>query len=168
MKPILPEGSIGQHIAVLGKTGAGKTTAAKCAIVEPLLEAGRRVGVVDPTGAWWGLRTSKSGSGPGFPVLVLGGDHGDLPLPVHGGAAVARLLVEQGVNLVADTSHLTVGERTRWFIDFATTLQRTNKSPLNLVLDEAHMFAPQGKVPDPDTGKMLHAANWVGYSLLHP
>jgi hypothetical protein len=27
------------------------------------------------------------------------------------------------------------------------------------VLDEAHNFAPQGKVPDPDTGKMLHAAN---------
>lgn len=115
--------------------------------------------MVDPTGAWWGLRSSRDGKGPGFPILVLGGDRGDLPLPALGGAAVARLLAEQGVNLVADTSQLTVGERTRWFIDFAGTLYRLNRSPLHLVLDEAHNFAPQGKVPDPDTGKMLHAAN---------
>jgi len=158
-KIIIPEAALQQHIAVLGKTGSGKTYAAKGAIVEPLLERGRRVGIIDPTGAWWGLRSSRDGKGPGFPVLVLGGDHGDLPLPALGGAAVARLLVEQGVNLVADTSHLTVGESARWFIDFAGTIYRLNKTPLHLVIDEAHNFAPQGKVPDPDTGRMLHAAN---------
>lgn len=158
-KPIIPEAALGQHVAVLGKTGSGKTFAAKAAIVEPLLAAGKRVGVVDPTGAWWGLRSSRDGKGAGFPILVLGGDHGDLPLPALGGAAVARLLAEQGVNLVADTSQLTVGERTRWFIDFASTFYRLNRAPLHLVIDEAHNFAPQGKVPDPDTGKMLHAAN---------
>jgi len=158
MKP-LPDAALSQHIAVLGKTGSGKTFAAKAVIVEPLLEAHRRVLIVDPTDAWWGLRSSRDGKGPGFPVLVLGGDHGDLPLPAAGGAAVARLAVEQGVNLVACTKHLTVGERTRWFIDFAGTISRLNRSPLHLVIDEAHNFAPQGKVPDPDTGKMLHAAN---------
>lgn len=158
-KMIIPEAALHQHVAVLGKTGSGKTFAAKAAIVEPLLAAHKRVGVVDPTGAWWGLRSSRDGKGAGFPVLVLGGDHGDLPLPALGGAAVARLLVEQGVNLVADTSQLTVGERTRWMIDFAGTLYRVNRAPLHLILDEAHNFAPQGKVPDPDTGKMLHATN---------
>jgi len=159
MKAILPEQALHQHIAVLGKTGSGKTFATKVAIVEPMLATGRRVGIVDPTSAWWGLRSSSDGKIPGFPILVLGGDHSDLPLPALGGAAVARLLVEQGVNLVADTSNLTVGERTRWFIDFATTLHRLNRTPLHLVLDEAHLFAPQGKVPDPEAGKMLHAAN---------
>jgi uncharacterized protein len=159
MKNAIPELALQQHIAVLGKTGSGKSYVTKAIIVEPLLEAGRRVGVVDPTGAWWGLRSSRDGKGPGFKVLILGGDHGDLPLPALGGAAVARLLVEQGVNLVADTSQLTVGERTRWFIDFAGTLYRINRAPLHLVLDEAHNFAPKGKIPDPDTGKMLHAAN---------
>jgi hypothetical protein len=156
---LVPEAALQQHIAVLGKTGSGKTFAAKAAIVEPLLAAGRRVGIVDPTDAWWGLRSSRDGKGAGFPVLVLGGDHGDLPLPAAGGAAVARLLVEQGVNLVASTKHLTVGERTRWFIDFAGAVSRLNRAPLHLVIDEAHNFAPQGKVPDPDTGRMLHAAN---------
>jgi hypothetical protein len=158
-KPIIPDAALQQHIAVLGKTGSGKTFAAKASIVEPLLERGRRVGIIDPTDAWWGLRSSRDGKGAGFKVLVLGGDHGDLPLPANGGAAVARLLVEQGCNLVASTKHLTVGERTRWFIDFAGTINRLNRSPLHLVIDEAHNFAPQGKVPDPDTGKMLHAAN---------
>jgi DNA helicase HerA-like ATPase len=157
-KFVLPEAALHQNIAVLGKNGSGKTYAAKGSIVEPLLAQGRRVGIVDPTGAWWGLRSSSDGKGPGFSMLVLGGDHGDLPLPPNGGAAVARLLVEQGVNLVADTSQLTVGERTRWFTEFAGTLYRANKTPLHLILDEAHNFAPQGKVPDPDAGKMLHAA----------
>ena len=156
---IIPAAALGQHIAVLGKNGSGKTFAAKASIVEPALAAGKRVGVVDPTGAWWGLRSSRDGKGPGFPILVLGGDHGDLPLPPLGGAAVARLLIEQGVNLVADTSQLTVGERTRWMVEFAGAVYRLNRTPLHLVLDEAHVFAPQGKVPDPDTGKMLHAVN---------
>lgn len=155
---ILPAAALQQHIAVLGKTGSGKTYAAK-GLVEHLLSAHRRVAIIDPTGAWWGLRSSRDGKGPGFPILVLGGEHGDLPLPTLGGAAVARLVAEQHVNLIADTSALTVGEHTRWFIDFASTLYRLNGAPLTLVIDEAHTFAPQGKVPDPDTGKMLHAAN---------
>lgn len=159
MKPLIPDEALTQNIAVLGKNGSGKTYATKSAIVERLLGDGRRVGIIDPTGAWWGLRSSRDGNGAGFPILVLGGDHGDLPLPPLGGAAVARLLAVQGVNLVADTSQLTVGERTRWFTDFAGTLYRTNKTPLHLVIDEAHNFAPQGKVPDPDAGKMLHAAS---------
>jgi hypothetical protein len=158
MTAVIPDAALAQHIAVLGKTGSGKTFAIK-GVVEQLLADRRRVGIVDPTGAWWGLRSSRDGKGAGFPILVLGGDHGDLPLPALGGAAVARLLTEQGVNLVADTSQLTVGERTRWFIDFATALYRLNRAPLHLVLDEAHNFAPKGKIPDPDTGKMLHAAN---------
>lgn len=154
----IPAAALAQHIAVLGKTGSGKTYAAK-GIVEGLLESRRQVCIIDPTGAWWGLRHSADGKAAGYPVLVLGGDHGDLPLPALGGAAVARLIVEQGASLIADTSHLGVGERSRWFTDFATTIFRAIKTPLHLVLDEAHVFAPQGKVPDPETGKMLHAAN---------
>lgn len=155
----IPEAALQQHIAVLGKNGSGKTYATKAVIVEPLLAAQKHVAIVDPTSAWWGLRSSADGKGPGYKIVVLGGEHGDLPLPPLGGAAVARLAIEQRVNIIADTGNLTVGERTRWMIDFAGTIYRLNRSPLHLVLDEAHVFAPQGKVPDPDTGKMLHAVN---------
>ena len=158
MKHPIPQAAWSQHIAVLGKTGSGKTFAIK-SLVEVWLEDHRRVCIIDPTGAWWGLRSSRDGKTAGYPVLVLGGEHGDLPIPASGGAAVARLVVEQGANLIADTSNMGVHERTRWFVDFATTLFRLNREPLHLVIDEAHVFAPQGKVPDPDTGRMLHAAN---------
>ena len=60
--------------AIVGTTGAGKTFTAKSA-VEQLLELGRRVIVIDPTGAWWGLRSGADGSeNGGFPVLIFGGE----------------------------------------------------------------------------------------------
>lgn len=154
----LPAPALRQHIAVLGKTGSGKTFAAK-SLVEKLLARPQQVAVIDPTGAWWGLRSSRDGKGPGFGVLVVGGDHGDIPLPPGSGTAVAHLVAEQRVSVVIDTSRLTIGERTRWFIDFAGELYRSVRHPLTLVIDEVHNFVPQGRVPDPDTGKMLHAGN---------
>lgn len=155
---ILPEQALKQHIAVLGKTGSGKTYTAK-GIVEGLLDSQRRVCIIDPTSAWWGLRSSADGNKPGYPVVVLGGSHGDAPLPPLSGFACAELVVNNAVQVIFDTIAMTMGERTRWFTEFGGALFRLNKAPLHLVIDEAHNFAPQGKVPDPDTGKMLHAAN---------
>jgi uncharacterized protein len=54
---------------------------------------------------------------------------------------------------------MTVGARTRFFTDFAVALLRNNARPLHLIIDEAHLFAPQGRVPDPQSGRMVHAAN---------
>jgi DNA helicase HerA-like ATPase len=38
-------------------------------------------------------------------------------------------------------------------------LHRVNSKPLHIIIDEAHLFAPQGRVPDPQSGRMVHAAN---------
>jgi len=157
-KPIIPEAALGQHIAVLGKTGSGKTYAAK-GIVEHLLDQHRQVCTLDPTGAWWGLRLGSDGKSKGYDVVLLGGAHADIPLAERSGAAVARLVTEQHASVVIDTSGFTVGEYTRWFIDFAGTLYTTIRDPLHLVIDEAHYFMPQGKSPDVDAGRMLHAGN---------
>ena len=54
---------------------------------------------------------------------------------------------------------MSVRARTGFFADFAETLLQVNRGVLHLVLDEAHVFMPQGKVPDPLSGRMLHAAN---------
>lgn len=155
----IPAAALNQHIAVLGKTGSGKTYAAK-GIVESLLDDGQQVCILDPTSAWWGLRLGADGKRRGFDrIVLLGGQHADIPLAERSGAAVARLVTEQGASVVIDTGGMTVGEYTRWFIDFAGTLYTTIKSPLHLVIDEAHHFMPQGKVLSPDAGKMLHAGN---------
>lgn len=154
----LPDAALAQHVAILGMTGSGKTFTAK-GIVEALLADDRQCCILDPTGAWWGLRLGRDGKSRGHDVILIGGDHADIPLSERSGEAVARLVAEQRASVVIDTSGMTVGEYTRWFTDFGGSLYRFNRNPLHLVVDEAHHFAPQGKVPDPMTGKMLHAMN---------
>lgn len=154
----IPASALEQHIAILGKTGSGKTYAAKGA-VESILTAGGRACIIDPTGAWHGLRSSATGKSGGFPVVIFGGSHADLPLGGAHGEAIAEIIGTASTPAILDTSLMRVGERTRFFADFADALVRKNKGPLHLVIDEAHLFAPQGKVNDPQSGAMLHAAN---------
>ena len=47
----IPDAVLTQHLAVLGKTGSGKSYLTR-SIVERLLDAGRRVCIVDYTGVW--------------------------------------------------------------------------------------------------------------------
>lgn len=160
MKPILllPRAAIDKHVAILGKTGSGKTYAAK-GLVEHLLDDNAHVCIIDPTSAWWGLRAGSDGKPSRINVIIAGGDHADVPLPPTSGDACARLVSEQGANVVFDTGSMMVGEYERWFTDFAQALYATVKGPLHLVIDEAHQFLPQGKVLSPQGGKMLHAGN---------
>ncbi len=154
----IPTEALSQHLAILGKTGSGKTTAAKGA-VESLLRADKRVCAIDPTGAWYGLRLGGDGHSAGFPVVVFGGSHADVDLSEMGGAKLAEIIAGGTFSAIIDTSLMTVGARTRFFTDFAEALFRANRRPLHLVIDEAHLFAPQGRVPDPASGRMVHAAN---------
>src|SRR5919204_489685 len=75
----LPVEAITQTFAILAKRGVGKTYTA-AVLTEELLKAGLPVAVVDPVGAWWGLRSSADGKRPGLPVVIFGGERGDVPL----------------------------------------------------------------------------------------
>lgn len=154
----IPDKALAQHIAVLGKTGSGKSYAIR-GVVERLLDEESRCCVIDPTGTWWGLKSSATGKSGGYPVVIFGGTHADLPLGAAHGEALAEAIGTSSTPAILDTSQMKVGERTRFFADFADALVRKNKGPLHLVIDEAHLFAPQGKVNDPQSGAMLHAAN---------
>jgi uncharacterized protein len=154
----IPKETLGNHIAILGKTGSGKTYAAK-GMAERLLAAKERVCIIDPTGAWWGLRSNTTGKASGFPIMVFGGEHGDLPIERQHGQSIAEIIASTETSAVIDTRLMTVAERTQFFTDFAETLLRKNAGVRYLIIDEAHVFAPQGRVADPQSGKMLHAAN---------
>lgn len=155
---MLPLEALKQHAAIVGKTGSGKTYTARGA-VEQLLEKGERVCIIDPTGVWWGLKSNSTGKRAGFPVVVFGGEHADIQISASHGDAIAEVVGTSTTPTIIDTSQMRTGERTKFFTDFANNLLRKNKGPLHLVIDEAHIFAPQGKVPDPASGAMLHAAN---------
>lgn len=154
----IPAEVLAHHIAILGKTGSGKTNSAKV-IVEQSLDAGERVCVIDPTGSWYGLRLKANGKPSSYPVVIFGGLHADVQIGRAHGQAVAEVVATSATPAVIDTRLMTVGERTEFFTAFAQTLLRRNKGPLRLVVDEAHLFAPQGRVADPRSGEMLHAAN---------
>lgn len=155
---MLPSESLKNHVAILGKAGSGKTYAAK-GIAEGLLDAGERVCIVDPTGVWHGLRSKANGKSGAYPIIIFGGEHADLPLGQVHGEAIAEIVATSNTPAIIDVSGLKVGERTRFFTDFANELLRQNRGPLHLFIDECHLFMPQGRVADPQSGNMLHAAN---------
>ncbi len=138
----LPLDAVTQTFGVLAKRGVGKTYTA-AVFVEELLKAGRQVVVVDPIGVWFGLRSSADGKHAGLPIIVMGGDHGDVPLEVTAGSTIAEFITEQKASVVLDLSRFRKGEQVRFMTDFAETLYHRNRDPLMLVVDEADAYAPQ-------------------------
>jgi hypothetical protein len=154
-----PPEAVDRHVAILATAGAGKTYAAKGA-VEQLLDAGRRVCIIDPTGVWYGLRLKPNGKTPSpYGVVIFGGDHADVPLDAHAGARLADLVAAGDFSCIIDVKRMTVRARTTLFADFAERLAQVNSRALWLVIDEAHLFAPQGRVYDPESGRMTAATN---------
>ena len=139
----LPAEALDDRIAIVGTAGSGKTYAAK-GFVERLLESGARVAIVDPLGVWWGLRASAAGGAPGYPVVVFGGRHADIPITSDMGAALGRIIAHEALVCVVDLSDLgSSAARRRFMAAFAEALYEANDEPLHLVLDEADLWAPQ-------------------------
>lgn len=141
----LPLDFITRRLGIVAQTGAGKTYTA-AVLMEEMAKAGLPFAIADPGGVCWGLRLSEDGKKPGYPVVILGGTHGDMPLEPTAGAVLAEFFVSNRLPLVLDLSDFSKGEQTRFMTDFATTLYRLkgrDRQPLHLLLDEADEFAPQ-------------------------
>lgn len=135
---------------IVAQKGAGKTYTAKKE-TEEMLEAGLQVCCLDPTGVWWGLRSSADGKGKGFPILVMGGNHADVPLEPSAGEIVANFVVESGQSVILDMSAFeSNAAQDRFAEKFAETLYRLKSAKptsLHLMIDEADSFAPQSPMP---------------------
>jgi hypothetical protein len=159
MLDALPLEALVDDVAILGKKGAGKTFTAR-GEAERLQDLQRRVCAIDPTGVWWGMRLMADGATPSpYQMVVFGGDHADVSLDGASGARLADLVAGGDFSCIVDTKRMTVGERTRLWTEFAERLAQVNRKPIHLLIDEAHLFAPQGRVNDPQSGRMVHATN---------
>jgi len=154
----IPEEVLHQHIIALGKTGSGKSSKLRV-LVEHLLSQELPVCIIDPKGDWWGLKLSADGKKAGYPIVIFGGEHADVPINQQAGKHVAEIVATGNRPCIIDMGEMMVGERTKFFIDFASTLFRRTKGLRHLVIDEVHNFAPKGQQLRGDTPMMLHWAN---------
>lgn len=143
----VPVDLVTQTVAVVGMRGAGKTNTGVVG-AEGLLAAGQQVVIIDPLDVWWGLRSSADGKADGFPVVVIGGEHADLPLEAGAGKAVADFVTDHRASVVISTRHLSKTKQRSLVADFAEHLYDRKgktefKTPLQLFIDEADAFAPQ-------------------------
>src|SRR3954451_21052848 len=139
---VLSAAALDDRIAIVGTAGSGKTYTAK-GFVERLLDAGARVTIVDPLGVWWGLRAGAAGES-GYPVIVFGGRHADVPITADMGAPLGQLIARQALASVVDLSELGSNAVRRQFTAaFAEAIYEANEHPLHLVFDEADLWAPQ-------------------------
>ncbi len=146
-----------QHVIALGKTRSGKSSKLRV-LVEYLIDQQKPVCILDAKGDWWGLKSSADGKRPGYPVVIFGGKHADVPITGKAGKAVAEIVASTNQPCLVDLKGMTVSDRNRFFIDFAEALFDLHRGYRYLVIPECHNFAPQGAQYG-DTPMMLHWAN---------
>lgn len=157
-RQVIPDAVLDGDVAILGRKGRGKSIVAK-GIAERILDRKGRLIVADPMGHWWGLKSSRDGKSPGYPVAVFGGEHADVPLDPSAGKKLAAVLIAEPIPAVIDTSELGRPEASRFWIDFFAELYRLNASPrhsITIVLEEADVYAPQHPQKDGYAPKLLH------------
>jgi uncharacterized protein len=156
----LPLDAVTETVGILARKRAGKSYVAR-KLTEQLLTAGQQVVIVDPKGDHWGLRSSSDGKHAGFPILIIGGEHGDVPLESSVGEVLARFVVEERVSLLLDLAQFRKHEVATFMTVFLETLYRLKareqfRTPMMLVIDEADAIGPQRPLKGEE--RMLGAA----------
>ncbi len=144
----IPASAITETFAILAARGAGKSNTA-AVMAEEMFKAKLPFVVIDPVRAWWGLRSSADGKGPGLPIPIFGGKRGDVPLERGGGQLIADLIVDQRLSCVLDISDFeSEAAKKQFLLDFARRLYQRNEAPLHLFLEESDDYIPQKPMKD--------------------
>lgn len=147
----LPLDAITQSFALLAVRRAGKSNAA-AVMAEEMRDAGLPWVAIDPKGDWWGLRSSADGTGPGLPIPIFGGLHGDLPLLPEAGRLIAEIIVDQNLTCVLDVSEFaSKAAQMRFLADLGERLFRLHgrhPQPRHIFLEEADDVIPQRVMGD--------------------
>jgi hypothetical protein len=151
----LPREAATWTFAVLAIKGAGKTYDAGD-LAEEMVKAGIPIVVIDGMGIWWGIRVGVEGH-KGLPVVVFGGQHKDLALPMKRLDRVretldedkmrlmVKAILEARISAILDTSELSKGMQRRVVATFVNELNRLNANfgVRHVFIEEADMWCPQ-------------------------
>lgn len=133
--------------ALIAKRGMGKTGGVKV-MLEELSKAKLPFVAFDPIGVLWGLRSSFKGDKPGYDVLVIGGNHADIPIERDAGREVARAIIEGNIPAIIDLKGQSWATYRHFVKDFADTMLAENQDPRLLVFSEAPRLVPQRVMKD--------------------
>lgn len=138
-----PAAAMAYSGTILGTRGAGKSTTART-LFEHELDLGHRCGFIDPMGDAAGIRLNPDGTPSRFQnVVIFGGPNGDIPITDEDGAKVARVVANHNISFLVDLSQMIEAEQFRFMTGFADLLYDEIKVPMLLLMDEAHLWAPQ-------------------------
>lgn len=148
-----------QKYAILARSGFGKSvTLAR--LLEQFCDHELFFVCLDPVGIHFALRVGADGTtSGGKDVIVLGGEHGDVPLSPDDGAMIADVVVDHPGRYVLDVSGFeSDAAQDRFAHAFAKhlfTAKKRARFPLLLALEEAESFIAQQ--PQPGQQQMLGA-----------
>ncbi len=146
---VLPDELLTHTIAILAKKRAGKTYAAGV-IEEEFAEKRLPFVVLDPVGVHYGIRSTADGTKRAYPVVVFGGEHGDIPIERDMGQAVAEAVIDENISCIIDLSELSKTAWRQFVRDFCRTLYQRNRNtnPRHVFIEEATEFVPQTRRPE--------------------
>lgn len=151
----MPLQAVTETFGILAARGAGKSNTA-AVMAEGMWKNSLPFCVVDPVGAWWGLRSAGAGDAKGYAIPIFGGRHGDVPLERTGGRLVADIVAGDQLTCVLDlTEFESEAAKKQFLLDFAVRLYQKNQDPLHLFLEEADDYIPQR--PMRDEARLLRA-----------
>jgi len=142
----LPISIATKTIAILASKGKGKSYCARI-MAEEMARNSIPFGAIDPAGAWYGLPLNQNGktvSPVTGNVVVFGGDHGQMPLPVDSGKIMGEALAKERFSAIYDLSLMRPADQKVFAADFFDGLYLKNREAIHLFVDEADEFAPQG------------------------
>jgi hypothetical protein len=138
----LPVDMVTDTVGILAIKGSGKTYTF-LVLVEEMVKNALPIIILDTMGVCWGIRSSADGKSPGFPIVILGGGHGDVPLESTAGKVIADWVVSERQPAVLDISEFSKAEASRFVLDFVSRLFQVNHEPVHIVVDEADEWIPQ-------------------------
>jgi hypothetical protein len=141
----IPQKAMTNNGLILGKPGAGKSALARL-LFETEVDAGHRAIFIDPMGDAAGIRLTAAGKPSRFKhVVIIGGPHADIPITAEDGAKVGKFVATMNSSFLVDISEFIQAEQMRFMGAFAEALYENMAVPALLLVDEAHLFAPQDR-----------------------